>query len=809
MSAPTRRDVVRAGAGSALALGAAGAVLRGLDGGEPAAAAETGVLDVYLNEGLVPMVDGSLVFMRGFGDRLTDRQDADPSLTLRPHVFLADGTLVRSRVYPLDAEVPEDGRPEPDRKDPSHPGHYLVKRAHWASFFPPRTIIAETGATVRLRVHNGLDEDHELAVPEVASTGQIPPGETAELEFLVDEPGTYLYLDPTNAPVERVLGLYGALVVVPADDRWRLSPGGVEFERQWLWICQDVEPAWGRIAQQGGVVDAKALPPAPRYYLINERSGYLAVAASTDEKQNHEAYEETLPAGAPRNTDARDFSRSDGHGGVVTGQLIRMVNAGLVVHQMHFHGNHVWQVRNNGADLPRSGGTIDDEGHIHLQAYADVVELDPLERKEVVLPLHRPPETLDRVWAARKVDWHYPMHCHAEPSQTAAGGLYPGGLMADWTLTYPEPDKEELEHELFASQTEFSSNQPRQGSPKTEFRQRPDKTFMMKFFSRKLKFPDGSRHEMWCFKDPRGGRPFPGPAIRVTEGDIVHVELKPSKGPHTIHLHGMEPDPRNDGVGHTSFEVNGSYTYQWQPQRGVPGDPNFGVAGSYFYHCHVNTVLHVQMGMIGPLIVDPWVHPDYPVEPGARRLFVDGPLYDIATEILLAPYSIDPRWHELNHAAGLSGEDVGLDRFEPKHFVVLGGSIAQGAPRDGVWSAREVRANVVGNGHPTLLRILNGNYFPTTMRITTESGVPARIAEVISHDGRPFRDTTDPVGLSRPNDAVPLLTDHLAFGAAERYCLLLRPPTPGVYLIHTDWFDWRLDDEGPSLARRTVRLIAR
>ena len=579
MSAPTRRDVVRAGAGGALALGAAGAVLRGLDGGEPASAAETGVLDVYLNEGLVPMVDGSLVFMRGFGDRPTDRDDADPSLTLRPHVFLADGTVVRSRTYPLDAEIPEDGRPEPDRKHRKHPGYYLVKRAHWSSFFPPRTIIAETGATIRLRVHNRLDEVHELAIPEVARTGPMKPGDTFDLEFSAPPAGTYLYLDPTNAPVERVLGLHGALVVVPVDDRWRLSAGGVEFERQWLWICQDVEPAWGRIAQQGGVVDAKALPPAPRYYMINERSGYLAVAASTDEKQNHEAYEETLPAGAPRLTDARNFSKRGRRGRVVTGQLIRMVNAGLVVHQMHFHGNHVWQVRNNGADLPRSGGTIDDEGHIHLQAYADVVELDPLERKEVVLPLRRPPEVLDRVWAARKTDWHYPMHCHAEPSQTAAGGLYPGGMMADWTLTYPEPDKEELEHELFESQTEFSSNQPRQGSPKTEFRQRPDKTFAMKFFSRKLEFPDGSEHEMWSFKGPDGGRGFPAPAIRVTEGDIVHVNLKPSKGPHTIHLHGMEPDPRNDGVGHTSFEVNGSYTYQWRPQRGVPGDPNVGSAG--------------------------------------------------------------------------------------------------------------------------------------------------------------------------------------------------------------------------------------
>ena len=29
----------------------------------------------------------------------------------------------------------------------------------------------------------------------------------------------------------------------------------------------------------------------------------------------------------------------------------------------------------------------------------------------------------------------YPMHCHMEPSQTAAGGNYPGGLVTHWAIT--------------------------------------------------------------------------------------------------------------------------------------------------------------------------------------------------------------------------------------------------------------------------------------------------------------------------------------------------------------------------------------
>lgn len=364
------------------------------------------------------------------------------------------------------------------------------------------------------------------------------------------------------------------------------------------------------------------------------------------------------------------------------------------------------------------------------------------------------------------------------------------------------------EHELFSTQAAFASNQPKQGSPATEFRQRPDKTFVRKFYNRRLRFPDGAEFEIWSFEDERSGRRFPAPLIRVTEGDVVHVKLEPSKRSHTIHHHGMEPDPRNDGVGHTSFEVTGSYTYQWLPQVGVPGDINRGAAGSYFYHCHVNTVLHVQMGMAGVLIVDPVVHPDFPVPSGARRSFVDGPVYDVATENLLVPYAVDPRWHELSHAAGLSGEDVRLNRFEPRNFYLLGGALAGPTSRGDVQSPTQLQVNVEGNRHPSLLRVLNLNYFPTRLTWTGPDGRPARIAELIAHDGRPFRDTSNPTAPSLPigEAGSDLMTDRLAFGAAERYDMLIRPPVAGTYIARVDWLHWVT---GKVLGTRTIPVIAR
>ena len=94
-----------------------------------------------------------------------------------------------------------------------------------------------------------------------------------------------------------------------------------------------------------------------------------------------------------------------------------------------------------------------------------------------------------------------------------------------------------------------------------------------------------------------GTAPFPSPPMRVREGQIVHtiLDVGMMNGIHTIHHHGIEPHYASDGVGHITWDVNGTYTYQWRPMS----------PGTYFYHCHTNTVLHAEMGMYGALIVDP------------------------------------------------------------------------------------------------------------------------------------------------------------------------------------------------------------
>jgi FtsP/CotA-like multicopper oxidase with cupredoxin domain len=91
---------------------------------------------------------------------------------------------------------------------------------------------------------------------------------------------------------------------------------------------------------------------------------------------------------------------------------------------------------------------------------------------------------------------------------------------------------------------------------------------------------------------------YPGPEIRVKEGEWVKVNLR-NKTPefHTIHWHGIQLANEMDGVPMgTQWPVgpNQTFQYLWRAQP----------SGTHFYHCHVMTVLHIQAGLLGTVIID-------------------------------------------------------------------------------------------------------------------------------------------------------------------------------------------------------------
>ncbi len=356
------------------------------------------------------------------------------------------------------------------------------------------------------------------------------------------------------------------------------------------------------------------------------------------------------------------------------------------------------------------------------------------------------------------------------------------GNRAGQAATIVDPD-------IRAQAIAFSSKQPKQGSPRTPFKLRPDRSYLREFFgSGDLLMPDGNRVRFWGFEDETSGRRLPSPLIRATEGEVVHVTVKASKRVHTIHLHGIEPEPWNDGVGHTSFEVTGQYTYQFRP----------ATAGTYFYHCHVNTVLHVQMGMFGALIVDPY--PTHDAD-GRRLAFTGGPAYDV--ERLWVAFSLDPNWRRLNHAAGLDGEDAGLNVFEPKYHLINGVPQPLGPTAEITRPEVAIRAKV---GQTVLIRFVSAGYFPTEWNFHPGRAHGERLdVQVIAADGRPFVATDAAGGTFHPRFA----RQALRMGPAERYECIVTATAPDVYPVSVDTYDWlSFEDAGQPHAARlrgTVR----
>jgi hypothetical protein len=114
-----------------------------------------------------------------------------------------------------------------------------------------------------------------------------------------------------------------------------------------------------------------------------------------------------------------------------------MVNTGAAAHSPHFHGNHVYVLSANGQSPEVGGLPARSATGSPIVAEKDVVRLGSLSRKDVLLPFHLPLDQWPPYDPANSPNYRYPMHCHAEMSQTAGGGQYPSGMYTEWELSGP------------------------------------------------------------------------------------------------------------------------------------------------------------------------------------------------------------------------------------------------------------------------------------------------------------------------------------------------------------------------------------
>lgn len=259
---------------------------------------------------------------------------------------------------------------------------------------PGPTLVCQEGDQITVNLTNSL---YTPVVFSVGGTGIRHSANARDvISFTFDAPaaGTYLYYDDQNSGVNRIMGLHGALVVMPAGSRNQPFADGPEFVRQYKWMFSNVDPVWGEQVRTLGDHQVSAVDPdsfSPRYFMINGNS-----------------YENTHE----HNTELM------GHYGEAA--YVRMLNAGGIVHAPHFHGNHVEVVTGN---HERFGAPFKNK---------DVVAMFPLDVRDVIFPFKAPPDAYPPVDTDRVQ--HFPMHCHTEMSQTAGGGLYPHGAHATMVM---------------------------------------------------------------------------------------------------------------------------------------------------------------------------------------------------------------------------------------------------------------------------------------------------------------------------------------------------------------------------------------
>ncbi len=299
----------------------------------------------------------------------------------------------------------------------------------------PRLTITE-GDTITIRVRNNAPEVHGFAITGIPTSriNAIAPGAQASCTFTAPIGGSYMYVDPVNEPVFRVVGLHGPLVVQPRNGT---TPAGVATpysrtsqtqqvrqifnqlgasarfpgarwnsgrpERDIVWLFNQVDPRLNARVAAGETINGPMLKYdfVPRYFTINGLSGFDI---------HHES--SIIPRG-------------------YVGQptLIRVMNAGLAYHSPHIHGNHVIELTHANPD-----GSV----RILENCYEiDVWQMPSMQRTDVLLPFEKPPDIV--VWPPVEEPFplRYVMHCHNELSQTAGGGNYPQGLVAHWELLGP------------------------------------------------------------------------------------------------------------------------------------------------------------------------------------------------------------------------------------------------------------------------------------------------------------------------------------------------------------------------------------
>ncbi len=262
----------------------------------------------------------------------------------------------------------------------------------------------------------------------------------------------------------------------------------------------------------------------------------------------------------------------------------------------------------------------------------------------------------------------------------------------------------------------------------------------------------------------------PSPTIRVEEGDRVRIILQNTHYfPHTIHLHGTIHPNNMDGVPditQAAVMPGKEFVYEFTAKN----------PGTFFYHCHVQPDVHVLMGLVGMLIIEP----NRPNNRFTHLVIGAGRMPDLSV-------SIEEEGYDSEYSLVYMDIDARLNRIPA----------AYSDPRE--IEKRMHREYDSTQRQPNIF-LLNGRAFPFTLRdtpIEVKSGERVKL-RILNAGARPMKlhihghhpTLTHLDGYALPNSAR-TTRDVFDIGAAQRIDLELRPGSddfyasgPGVWIMH-------------------------
>lgn len=313
-----------------------------------------------------------------------------------------------------------------------HPFTLTFADEHGTPMLPGPEIRVKQGDTVRVRLHDGHHTIHWHGVRLPWGMDGVP-GMTQAVgdgvftyEFVAKDAGTFWYHCHVAAPIHVDWGMFGALIVEPADET-----EDPPFDREYTLFLHEMDTRSYALADffigaaAEGTVTPQTVTNAPSNPVDAAQHAARNAATFVDEVQgatvlvgaespvpsrgyrpeydlfmiNGEVYPDTQPLGITSDETIR----------------IRLINAGQLVHSMHLHGHRFLVTHKDGALLPA--------------AYlADTIGLFPGERYDIYVTGDNP--------------GHWDFHDHGGSWGIGAyantDGLFPGGMQTvlvyeDWT----------------------------------------------------------------------------------------------------------------------------------------------------------------------------------------------------------------------------------------------------------------------------------------------------------------------------------------------------------------------------------------